>query len=149
MYKTSIIVVWQCPKYASAIATMCLLNKMPRVLQVPEFPSVSGARVLSVIWSWVPKYLSSAFLVPKCSLSALRVKKVCSITGNGLLNSFIEFFKNFSEYLFYTTLIVFYFLEKIFVVFSVLVKSYSLFRLNKKGCCETSPILEGQKVVGL
>ena len=46
----------------------------------------------------------------ECSSSkkGLQVKKV---TGNGLLNRSIDLFKNFSDYIFYKTLIVFFFLE--------------------------------------
>ena len=59
----------------------------------------------------VSKCLWSTLWVTKCPFSALQVKKiVCNITGNEILNSFIEFLKHFSEYVFYITLIVFCFL---------------------------------------
>ena len=44
------------------------------------------------------------------SFRALRVKKLCNIARNGLLNSFIEFLKTFSEYILYISLLVFFFL---------------------------------------
>ena len=49
----------------------------------------------------------SSIQVPlECFLSALRVKIVSNITGNGLLHGFIEFFENVSEYMFCITLFV-------------------------------------------
>ena len=85
-----------------------LLNKVPQVpfdwpsakepecssaLRVPERPSVFG----------VP------FECPISPLSAIRVKKVWSITRNGLVNS-LEFLKTFQNTYSYITLIVFSFL---------------------------------------
>ena len=84
-----------------------LVNKLPLVsfecplsVQIhPQCPS----KALQVPF----KRLSSALQVHfQCLLGVLRVKKFFSFTDNGLLNSFIEFFKNFSEYVCYLTLVV-------------------------------------------
>ena len=122
---------------------MRLLNKVPRLLRVPECPSARRpiTRVhncQSVLSAQVPKCSLSApgiqalkcasalsarvpggpFLQCPKSLSALRVtlewplstlpaRNVYNITENGFLNSFIEFFRNFSVYVFYISFIAF------------------------------------------
>ena len=81
------------------------------MLQVLEWPNALSDRV--------PKYPSDAecpwgiLRVPlACPCSAqfsfkyFWVKEVCNTSRNGLVNRFIEFFKNFSEYIFYITIIV-------------------------------------------
>ena len=78
---------------AAVILTLSLLNKVSECLSTQ-----------------VPLECLSTLQVPNFPLSALRVKKVCKITRNELVNSFIEFFKNFSKY-FYITLIVFSYLR--------------------------------------
>ena len=91
-----------------------LLNKVPWVPRVPKCPSAwvpeypsafqypsaqvvecSSVLKAQVTWSdhWVPFDCSSVLWVLEWYLSALPVKEVSSITGNELLNNFIEFFK--------------------------------------------------------
>ena len=96
-----------------------LLDKVP---QVPTCSSIAQvAECLTTQVSWVPKCSSSTQALFECAsalsvlyeypLSALRVNKVCNITGSGLLCVFIEFLKNHSEYIFCITLIVDCFLK--------------------------------------
>ena len=99
-----------------------------------EYPSALGMPLEHLLSDYVPfEWPMSALWVPKCPLSALRVKKVCSITGNGLHNSFIESFKNLSEYMFCIIVIVFCFLgNKICKFCHVLLARYkSLKELSK------------------
>ena len=116
--------------------SLSLLNKVVRVSECPSTLQVPGCPSAQVSWlleyssalqvsfecpsvqllfecssarvPWVPKRTWSALGVLKCPLSALRVKKVCNITRNGLLNSFISI--NVPEYMFYITVIVLCFL---------------------------------------
>ena len=115
-FKTSLLnKVLQVPKCLACLSTwvpkwpsrsrvpICLSAQMSWVLwvpRVPESPSVS----------WVLKCPWSAIWVSSFPLSVLRVKKVCNITGNRLVNCFTEFFKNFSEYIFYIAFVVLFFL---------------------------------------
>ena len=96
---------------------MTWVSECPSALRVPECLKCSSTQVpmclkcLSVQVPWGRKCPCSVLRVPKCPLTALRVEKTCDITENGLFISFIEFYKNFSKYLFYITPIVFYFLR--------------------------------------
>ena len=115
-------VPFKCPS-----AQVSSVRKCPSVLQVPKYLKCSSVRVLRVPKCCLsvlgvslgcpssPQWPLSAPLVPFVYPSVLwmffRVKKVSNITGNGLLNSFVVIFKKFSEYIFYITLIVFYFLR--------------------------------------
>ena len=106
------------PKRLSAWVSEC-----PRDLRVAQCSSAWVPKCPSILCAWVPKCLSSA-RVPQvlecpssalrvsleCPLSTLWVKKAYNITGTGLLNSFIEFLKTFSEYIFYIIPIFFCFL---------------------------------------
>ena len=80
----------------------------------------------------VPKYTecpSTLGVTLECPLRALRVKKISNITGNGILNSFIEFFFKFSEYMFYITVIAFCFLgNKVCKFYHVLLPRYKSFK---------------------
>ena len=119
---------------------MSLLNKKPRVPLVPEHmtawvsidcPSVSSTwlplclecpRALGVL----SDCLSSALWVPKCPLSAVLGKKVYKI--NGLLHSYIEFFKTFHNT--YLNNIIFCFIRnKMCKVYHVLLATYSKWKL--------------------
>ena len=88
--------------------------------QVPE-SSVCPWSTLGVLFQ-----CSGALWVPlESPLSALQVKKVCNIIWNCFLNSFIEFFETFSEYIFYIILIVFCFLgNKMCKFYHVLLTRY-------------------------
>ena len=85
-----------------------LLNKVSRVSKCPKCFSV---QVPFIAWApkclnaQVPKYLSVevSFEYPS---TALWVIKVYIISGNGLLHVSIEFFKYFSECIFFRTLMV-------------------------------------------
>ena len=83
-----------------------LLNKVPWVSRVPKYPSAfqypnaqvvecSSVLKAQVTWSdhWVSFDCSSVLWVLEWYLSALPVKEVSSITGNELVNNFIEFFE--------------------------------------------------------
>ena len=103
----------KCLECPTAQISECLSSfrvpKCPSAPRVPEsFKCLERPSALGV-----PSECSSALWMPlECSLSALWVNKVCNITGNGVINSFIKFLKNFSDYIFYITLIVFSFLGK-------------------------------------
>ena len=96
---------------------MTWVSECPSALRVPECLKCSSTQVLmclkclSVQVPWGRKCPCSVLRVPKCPLTALRVEKTCDITENGLFISVIEFYKNFSKYMFYITPIVFYFLR--------------------------------------
>ena len=81
----------------------CSSARSPKFFECPsaqvlfKCPKASSARVPKCPWSVLGVLFkcSSALLVPlECPLSALLVKKVCSITGNGVLNSFIKTLQN-------------------------------------------------------
>ena len=123
----------QVPEYPSAqvpwVPFECPSASTPRVPDCLECPSVLRVP-LECPLSWVPLERPSSTQVPfecpssilwvsKCSLNAFRVKN----TGNGLLNSFIEFFKNF------LTLIVLCFLGiKMRKFYHVLITRYKSFK---------------------
>ena len=76
----------ECPSALYAQVSKCFLSTL-----WVSFESVSAFRV-SFECPW------SAAWVLKCLSSALRVKKLSSVTGNGLPNSFIGFLKNVPRY---------------------------------------------------
>ena len=83
------LVPFECPSASSAAVTESL-----------ECPSALGV-YLECPWSAPLRLLkcpSSALWAPSALWVLFDQKKVCSITGNGFLNSFVEFFKKFSEY---------------------------------------------------
>ena len=99
-------------EYVSAQVLKCL--KCPSIQLSFEFPNASSAQVsLERSWEWP----SSAHVTFECPSSAPQVPqvlfecssstKVWSITGNGLLNSFLNFFEYLLEYIFSVTLTVF------------------------------------------
>ena len=122
--------------YPSAWALASLSAQVPKCLQdlsvqvsfkcqstssarVPECFECPNAVWVSLECPWdvlqVLKWPLSAplvsFVYPSVLWMFFRVKKVSNITGNALLNRFVVIFKKFSEYIFYITLIVFYFLR--------------------------------------
>ena len=141
---------FKCPTASSARVPKCPSALSARELKYPlsaQMPQVLASRspwVSTCAWNalrvpiewlsalWVTHEMS-ALWVPKCPLSALLVKKVCSITGNGLHNSFIESFKNLSEYMFCIIVIVFCFLGNKICKFChvLLVRYKSLKELSK------------------
>ena len=105
--------VWmsKCPSSAqgaqiSWVPWMLWVPKCLSTLRVPECLKCSSAWVSSVL-----KCPWSALLVSNLPLHALRVKMVWNITGNGLVNSFTEFFKNFSKYKYFIVLFALFFLR--------------------------------------
>ena len=119
---TSSARVSKCPGTLSVQVPECFLSVWLR-----ECPS---ARVLfecpSVFCAQVPL---------ECPWRALSVKKVCTITENVVINSFLEFLKNFSEYIFYITLILFYILgNKMCEFYQLLPVRYN----HSKGVSKTS-----------
>ena len=153
---SKVLGVLRVPKYPSVWVFDGPNTEVPRVseylkcpsVQVPWYLECPSARVLfECLIAWVPK-CPSALRVPECILCpsavgvslecpwrALSVKKVCTITENVVINSFLEFLKNFSEYVFYITLIVFYFLgNKMCEFYQLLPVQYN----HSKGVSKTS-----------
>ena len=89
----------ECPSSLSTRVPKCPF-KFPHVLGEPlEYLwNALGVSLECSLSAKVPfQYSSSNLLVPKCRLSARRVKQVCNITGNGLLNCFKSFSKTFQN----------------------------------------------------
>ena len=113
------------PECPSALVPQCLECKSAHVSL--ECPSNSSTRVP---WVSVESPMSTQVSF-ECSSSKketlLEIDSIdCNITGNRLLNSFIEFLKNFSEYVFYITVIVFCFLgNKMCKFYHVLLARYN------------------------
>ena len=105
------------PKRLSAWVSECLSAQVTFEWPSAQVPECQSAQISYV--SECPsafrmpeclKCLSALWVSLECLLSALWVKKAYNITGTGLLNSFIEFLKTFSEYIFYIIPIFFCFL---------------------------------------
>ena len=105
-----------CKSLSARVSSCPSSARVAQVLKCLECPSVQVPfecpSVLSTLR--VPfKCLRTLWVTIKCPLSVQvsfegsSAKKMCKITGNGHFNNFIEFIKDFSEYMFYITGIVF------------------------------------------
>ena len=102
-------VLWV-PKCSSAprvaeCASALWVSEHFKCLRAQEPKCPWSARVSKCLWS--------ALWVTNFPFRALRVKKLCNIARNGLLNSFKEFWKTFSEYILYISLLFFFLGKKI------------------------------------
>ena len=86
-----------------------------------------------LIYQVLIEWLSSVLWVPKFLLSSLQVKKVCKITGKGLLKIFIAFLKDLSEWMFFIKAVVFCFIgNKMNEFYNVILARYKSFKEFQK-----------------
>ena len=105
-------IFWSVCEFAKSRASSVSRAQMPKCPSNARLPQVlecpSGQVLFKCPSAKVPLRSPCNAQVPfECPLKALLVKNVSNITGNGVINRFIEFFINFLEYLFYITPIFF------------------------------------------
>ena len=97
----------KCPSGGVPKCLECRVHKYPSSVGVAQFPKCRRTYMGNCFECSSTQVPFECLWMSNFPLSALWAKKVCNITKNGVVNSFIEFFKTFSEYIFYITLIVF------------------------------------------